>query len=838
MVVDPSAIFIAPSIHEPALLAGDSYSHFSPIPPSLLPPADSPPGTTGPPCCLGVDEAGRGPVLGPMVYGVFYLPLPLSDPLLRTTHHFDDSKVLTPAVRSALMQTLCTPGSDLHTSCGWAIKALSARDISAGMLRSQSTAVYNLNAQALDATVALIQGVLERGVNVKEIYVDTVGPPAAYQAKLERVFPTIKITVAKKADSLYPCVSAASVCAKVTRDAALEVLWRARGRAAARQQKGGENQDEEEEESMAWGSGYPSDARCVSWLRGNMHPVFGWGPECRMSWGTAKDMLEAAPAKGGGVKVDWPMEEDPETHRVTDFFTAAKPDQEDKTDELGACTPSLRQDQKPPISPEHQQPDPPTVRAPPTAPKALLNLKHIRENPELYAQNARDRNYHAAATYPDRINDLFAQWHAKQHEGRSLRIRSNVIRRILADPDPTHDENGDEEAAKLRTLSRDQLIEEARKIKAELAAIEDAESAISAEMHRLALAIPNLTSDATPRGEEPLVLSYINDHPEPDPSTSDRVWRSHVHIGAELGILDFAGAGTTSGWGWYFLVGEAAQLEHALVSYALAAATRAGWRQVSPPSMVYSHIAAACGFQPRDAHGETQIYTISQPPTDAARGKPEWCLAGTAEIPLAAMKADATIHESELPIRRVAASRCYRAEAGARGSETKGLYRVHEFTKVELFAWTPPDEVATQEVFDEMLDLQTDILGSLGLHCRVLEMPTTDLGASAYRKCDMEAFFPSRRDRNDGWGEVTSASICTDYQTRRLATRLKLSSGGKLDYPWTVNGTALAVPRVLAAILENGWNEAEKTVTIPEVLRPWMDGKEKIGPPEHLKSSP
>jgi ribonuclease H2 subunit A len=325
----PSDVFIPPSIIKPSLLAGDSYSYFSPVPPSLLPPPDSSPGTAGPPCALGVDEAGRGPVLGPMVYGVFYLPLPLSDPLLRDTHHFDDSKVLTPAVRSSLMQTLCTPSTDLHASCGWAITALSARDIGAGMLRPGISA-YNLNAQAMDATVELIKGVYASGVNIKEIYVDTIGQPAAYQAKLERVFPTAKITVAKKADSLYPCVSAASVCAKVTRDAALETLWRARGRVARGEGAEGEEGDEE---TMAWGSGYPSDGRCVSWLKGNMHPVFGWGPECRFSWGTAKDMLEAAPAKGGGVKVEWPAEEDTDTHRVTDFFVAK--DQEKEGDELG-----------------------------------------------------------------------------------------------------------------------------------------------------------------------------------------------------------------------------------------------------------------------------------------------------------------------------------------------------------------------------------------------------------------------------------------------------------------------------------------------------------------------
>jgi ribonuclease H2 subunit A len=328
----PSDVFIPPSIISPSLLAGDSYSYFSPVPPSLLPPPDSAPSTTtGPPCALGVDEAGRGPVLGPMVYGVFYLPLPLSDPLLRTTHHFDDSKVLTPSVRSSLMQTLCTPATDLYNSCGWAVTALSARDIGAGMLRP-GIASYNLNAQAMDATVELIKGVYAQGVNIQEIYVDTIGQPAAYQAKLERVFPTAKITVAKKADSLYPCVSAASVCAKVTRDAALETLWRAKGRVAAAGEgvKGEEGGDDE---TMAWGSGYPSDGRCVSWLKGNMHPVFGWGPECRFSWGTAKDMLEAAPAKGGGVKVEWPADEDTDTHRVTDFFVAK--DQEKEGDELG-----------------------------------------------------------------------------------------------------------------------------------------------------------------------------------------------------------------------------------------------------------------------------------------------------------------------------------------------------------------------------------------------------------------------------------------------------------------------------------------------------------------------
>lgn len=317
-----SDIFIPPSIHEDALFAGKSYTHFSPVPPAL----------DGVPCCLGVDEAGRGPVLGPMVYGIFYLPLELSDPLLRKAHHFDDSKVLTPAVRSSLMQTLCTPPNSsnehenkLYTHCGWATTALSAQSISAGMLRPG--AVYNLNAQAMDATVELIRGTFARGVNVKEIYVDTIGQPATYQKKLERIFPAVKITVAKKADSLYPCVSAASVCAKVTRDACLEVL----NRRHVNKDDDAEQAKEEGTSGMAWGSGYPSDARCVSWLKTNMHPVFGWGPECRFSWGTAKDMIEA---KGAGVKVEWPVEDSGETSRLTDYF-AGNNDRENDGDELG-----------------------------------------------------------------------------------------------------------------------------------------------------------------------------------------------------------------------------------------------------------------------------------------------------------------------------------------------------------------------------------------------------------------------------------------------------------------------------------------------------------------------
>ena len=471
---------------------------------------------------------------------------------------------------------------------------------------------------------------------------------------------------------------------------------------------------------------------------------------------------------------------------------------------------------------------------PSVAPKISIDIKHIRQNAALYEQNCLERNYNTQSTYPSRINTLLEKWHAYQREARGLRERNNRLKLQLAIPTTLRDENS-EEARGLKEMTKEQLIDEARVLKDKISAIEEKESAVQSEIDSLAASIPNLTSDETPRGNEPKVIGYINEHPEPDPSSSDRVWRSHVHIGSELNLLDFAGAATTSGWGWYFLLNEAAQLEQALVQYALSVARKQGWGMASPPSMVYSHIAAACGFQPRDQNGEQQIYNIQQNADDVGR-KPELSLAGTAEIPLAGMKANTTLEQADLPLKRVGVSRCFRAEAGARGVDTKGLYRVHEFTKVEMFSWTLNSKEASSAVFDEIVSIQTEILQSLGLHCRILEMPSTDLGASASRKRDIEAFFPSRRLKDDGWGEVTSVSTCSDYQSRRLATKVDIRTlGGKIAFPYTVNGTALAVPRVLAAILENGWNEGKLEVKIPEVLWPWMDGMKVIKQKERLR---
>ncbi len=466
------------------------------------------------------------------------------------------------------------------------------------------------------------------------------------------------------------------------------------------------------------------------------------------------------------------------------------------------------------------------------APKPILDIKHIRQNPGLYEQNCIDRNYAAHSKSPWRIIELHAQWLALQAEGREVR-ESN--RRLYAQLSASADHVKKGETAGKVDVARGNLIQKAKALKPKIREIEEQEESITEEIQTLAMDQPNLSSTSTPVGEEVKVVGFINGELQPPAVT-----KSHVEIGQELGILDFSSANQTSGWGWYFLVGDGAMLEQALVQYALQVARSRGWKAVAPPSLVYSHIAAACGFQPRDQNGEQQIYAIEQSEKDKA--KPQLALAGTAEIPLAGMRANQTLKEEELPLKVVGISRCYRAEAGARGADTKGLYRVHEFTKVEMFAWTTPDsteeehfEEATSSssgtLFEEMLSIQEEILTNLGLRCRILEMPTTDLGASATRKRDIEAFFPSRIEKDEGWGEVTSTSMCTDYQSRRLLTRMRVKDGKQL-FPYTLNGTALAVPRVLAAILENHWNEAERIVTVPEVLRMYLGGQDKIQAPE------
>ncbi|KAK9248490.1 ribonuclease H-like domain-containing protein [Lipomyces tetrasporus] len=269
--------FVPPGVEVP--FRDISSTYHTPIPDAIK---------LGDPCILGVDEAGRGPVLGAMVYALSYCLKSYADKL--PSFGFADSKQLTHAIRMDLFSRICNNGTspedlELFNNIGWGTRIMTARDISSGMLRSQTGRVYNLNEQAHDATISLINEVLAMGVNVTEVYVDTVGPPASYQAKLSRYFPSIKLIVTKKADSLFPIVSVASICAKVTRD--ISLICR-------------------DESDGTWGSGYPSDGKTTKWLKGTLDPVFGWSNVVRFSWQTTKDLLEK---NEGAITVDWSNQE-------------------------------------------------------------------------------------------------------------------------------------------------------------------------------------------------------------------------------------------------------------------------------------------------------------------------------------------------------------------------------------------------------------------------------------------------------------------------------------------------------------------------------------------------
>ncbi|KAF5975965.1 seryl-tRNA synthetase [Fusarium bulbicola] len=368
-----------------------------------------------------------------------------------------------------------------------------------------------------------------------------------------------------------------------------------------------------------------------------------------------------------------------------------------------------------------------------------LDIYHIRDNPDLYAQNCLSRNYPGLASNPFRIIKLMYYHQALHGAAKSLRERANALQIVLL-------------LLKEEGKNIEGALNEAREVKTRLLEVEEVEGDIMSKIEDLSLALPNVISKETPRGAEFEPICYVNadektiqikDSKGKSIQIKDSKGKSinHVEIGKQLGIINFASADSASVKGSYYLVDAGALLEQALVLYALSFATRQGWTPVSPPSLVYSHISAACGFQTQGSSGEQQVYNIALDEQDKIKDVPQMCLTRTSDIALAGLKANTIISEEELPLRRVAAARCYRPEAGL---DTEGLYRVRGFTEVELFAWTKPDQEEMEFFFDEIIDIQTDILAALGLTCRVLDMPVHSLSAREARRVSIEAFFPLR----------------------------------------------------------------------------------------------
>ncbi|TDL28253.1 seryl-tRNA synthetase [Rickenella mellea] len=452
-------------------------------------------------------------------------------------------------------------------------------------------------------------------------------------------------------------------------------------------------------------------------------------------------------------------------------------------------------------------------------PKPRLDYRAISENVLFKSHNAFNRKSPMPVGAVQSVARLYQEHRSLSSElNRKVHARSLVGDKIR---DTTACEKSD-------------AILEAKVLKEEIMALEDRLSAVDDEMLSFALTIPNDTHPETPIGSENAAVTIRTCGPTPlDVNPA----RDHLAIGRKLNLLDFEAGAAVTGSSWYYLLNEGALLETALTQFVLKKAIERGYKIVLTPDVVKSDIAGRCGFHPRDdsaSQSVQQMYQIR----DGARSHPELVLSGTAEIPLAGYFVNKTITEGELPIKLVGVGKAFRAEAGARGADTRGLYRVHQFTKAELFIVCEAGQ--SDRMMDGMVDLQIAIFSELGFPFRVLDMPTEELGSSSYRKYDMEAWMPGR----GGWGEISSTSNCTDYQSRRLHIRhrqLPRQSESKhestppttLAFTHTLNGTAGAIPRLIVALLENGArfdDGANLTgINLPCCLKPFWLGSEECG---------
>jgi len=433
--------------------------------------------------------------------------------------------------------------------------------------------------------------------------------------------------------------------------------------------------------------------------------------------------------------------------------------------------------------------------------KPTFNFAYWAEHAEEVQRNADNRKFQCDVA---EIVKIYHEHRSARFEVQQLAKKRNEHSKLMK--------------GKMEPEERQKLIDEGKAIKEELTSLEGSADELEAKMNSLALQVPNMSHPSTPIGEEEnATIVRVNGEPRTSENAGFKL-KDHLEIGAALDLFDFESGGKVSGQKFLYYKNGAALLELALVQWATHEAVKRGFTPYIPPDLVREPVVAGCGFMPRDGEA-TQIYAVEGS---------DLRLAGTAEIPMAGKFMNETlIATKDLPQKLAAFSHAFRTEAGSSGSENRGIYRLHQFSKVELFALTRADIEESNKMLEEIRQLEEDLFSSLGLCFRVLDMPTEELGAPAYRKYDMEAWMPGMQK----WGEISSCSNCTDFQARRLNIRHKetYTTKGNLEFAHTLNGTACAVPRMIISILETFQNE-DGSVTIPEVLRPYMMGIDVLKP--------
>lgn len=424
----------------------------------------------------------------------------------------------------------------------------------------------------------------------------------------------------------------------------------------------------------------------------------------------------------------------------------------------------------------------------------MLDKRFILENPGLVQENCSRRGVKVDVA---RFVELEQQRRKLQADVEELARQANLVSKSIGQAKTEAERSARKEEGR-------QLRERKDMLQAEI-------DRFSAEATLILNAIPNLTHPEAPVGDAD--ASKELRHGEVDVRPFGFPALDHVQLADQHALIEFEGGARVAGHGFYFLKNEAALLELALQQYAVDFLVREGFTPMVTPDLARGDVLRGIGFIPRGP--ETQIYSIENHDLN---------LVATAEITLGGLYAGQVIDAEQLPIKLCGISHCFRTEAGAAGRAARGLYRVHQFTKVEMFAFTLPDE--SEDMHNYFRDLECELFDGLGVPYRVLDIATGDLGGPAYRKFDLEAWMPGR-GKSGEYGEVTSASNCTDYQSRRLDIRYKVKGEKGTQLVHTLNGTAIAISRALIAVLEN-CQQADGSIAIPQVLRRWV-GKDRIG---------
>jgi seryl-tRNA synthetase len=417
----------------------------------------------------------------------------------------------------------------------------------------------------------------------------------------------------------------------------------------------------------------------------------------------------------------------------------------------------------------------------------MIDIKFLRENPDAVRASQKGRG--EDVTIVDRVLVIDEIRRAALSEFETLRAEQNALSKSVGAA------KGDEKAA---------LLENAKSLADRVKAADAKRTEVETEANALIMQLSNLLDPEAPIGGEADFVTIEHVGIPRDFAKDGFVARDHVELGKLLGAIDTERGAKVSGSRSYYLTGVGAMLEFALVNYAIQSALKAGFTPVIPPVLVKPAAMEGTGFLGQAAEN---VYHLE---------KDDYYLVGTSEVPLAAYHMDEVLPGEKLPMRYAGYSSCFRREAGSYGKDTRGIIRVHQFDKVEMFSFCKPEDAKAEHA--RLLQWEKDFLNAMEIPFRVIDVASGDLGSSATRKFDIEAWIPTQ----NAYREVTSTSNCTEFQARRLNIRYKDADGTKAVA--TLNGTLVAIPRMIVAILENHQN-ADGTVNVPASLQPFLGMK-------------